>query len=1677
MKKATRILSLALALVMVLPLLAVFTVVASAEEKAETNVIWAGENFDGATNQLTGVLPSTAQIVAKDASNPADKAFKMDIKGVAMAGKTAPYYAWNGHTVIYEITDYTYDAATNTVKGKFSNGTTTYDIAGTVDTGTQATCSAGKYYVYTPAMLDSRSGGTNVAKAVNIKNPKILSSENPVALFQYKIWFENGTKGVFASRIFTTGGKYVELIGFNGNGNNTVTLQQHENAKVVGGSTVSLATERWYTVSVLVDLKDSVRKVYLDGVYAFSTVSIEGTNWELPESYDLNASKWSLFQVNRGNTNAGALAGSVMIDDVCILNSVAGSVPATNDTDDFESYTSDKITAANGYNTVNSTAQKTIVAYNKLLRETKDGAANQFVRVPLLYDGTGTNAIGTAGYTNYDKTLQFGNAATSLANGKYAIFDIDYRHNSVTNHNATIEIQLRDYYFDMEASNGAAIKYNGTTTWEAVTDTVYNKQGIFLSLFKIELNTGHISTVASANTMTKTGATGLVENAWNHVQFVLDLETTAYRIYVNGIVYGYDDALNMSIYEGGKYHTVKNVSNLVIPEKQLIIAKVNKVDAAFKKLEEADETYSNVNYIDIDNVSFKSSNEMPRFVLPPVYASDNFEGYSEGTKLTTSHGYNAGKTREIVAYNKVLSETVNGKTNQFVRLPFVYDGTVSNGAGTTGYTNQDKSLQLKHETLSTQTGKYALFTVDYRPHAEENSTNATVEIQLRDFTFDALVANGSVKTPKGGTATALTSDEKGIEGIYLNLFTITLATGEVKAMNSGTTTTIGAPGLKLDEWNTIQFIMSLEDGSSRLYVNGILHSISTAPIATKSDWAAYTNPTNFVINPNKMLIAKLNKDSKLICYDEIADADENYSNVNYIDLDNVSIESTDDMLPILLPPVKASESFEGLAAGSKASAAANLSSSNLAYNPVMAETVSANENKFVRLPFVYDGTGDNDIKTAGYTNRDKSLYLKHGAISAETGKYAVITVDYRPHAEADNGSTATVEVQLGKYTFDALVANGSQMKPQGGQYADLTTDAKSIAGIYLNLFTINLETGAVNMSTTGTSELTGAPGMKADEWNTLQYVMNLEDASASLYINGMLYSTSVSSVATSSDWGAYTNVSNITVNANQIIVAKLNHKDSAGNPCYDLLAEADEAYSNVNYIDVDNIRIESATVKDVVSIPETNEQGEVLLYVEVGGRKVPLENLYLTSDLEYNVKYLDLSTINAAGILSTLDKASVRLKTPAGLRFVTEIVDIEKFEAIFALSGEDYKSVDFGHLIVPSSYVENMAFTVEALKAAGKNYLAVDGTYGYYYNFDKNEETRHFVGSIVKLKDANVPREFSATGYIRITLWSGTELYFYANGDHHVSVMNVAQRALMDDTQNYNSMASSILDAYAAGKGLSYAMNKDLEGLNVLALGDSLFSGTDKGTPGCSRDSQWVNLLGRTHGWTLTNLGIGGMTVSYTENNYTTKQHKSSMYDWLFNDINDFRWGTSLNTNSGTIKYPGTDYSYNYYFNCGDFTGKTAEDVDLIFLEGGCNDYGTEIAAPLGTIDSTDPGTFLGAWNCIVEKLHEQYPNATIIFITTWYLGNQSRPNDTLTSMEYSTSINRLYDTYYASCDYVQIIDAGNPAVSGVDMRNSTWRNEYSNDAYHLKNNGMEFMANNMLPYIWEIVMNMRDAK
>ncbi len=256
-----------------------------------------------------------------------------------------------------------------------------------------------------------------------------------------------------------------------------------------------------------------------------------------------------------------------------------------------------------------------------------------------------------------------------------------------------------------------------------------------------------------------------------------------------------------------------------------------------------------------------------------------------------------------------------------------------------------------------------------------------------------------------------------------------------------------------------------------------------------------------------------------------------------------------------------------------------------------------------------------------------------------------------------------------------------------------------------------------------------------------------------------------------------------------------------------------------------------------------------------------------------------------------------------------------------------------------------------------------------------------------------------------------------------------------------------VVEAHRTPRTKVEQMQYDLNSLNVLALGDSLFTGSDQTT---GKDV-WINSIGKDCFWNITNLGIGGATISYDPNRTATN---ASIYKLLFND-ETYKFGSRENSQ---------------FYNSGS-TVKPKEAVDVILLEAGSNDYGTKVQAPMGTVDSDDPATFLGAWQLVTEELLRQYPNAIVIFITAWENNNQTR-EDGANAIEYTSSVVTLYDEVYADNDRVYLIDAGDPDVSGVNMRSPGFKSFYAYDAFHLNDEGMALMAKNMLPLIWDVIKN-----
>lgn len=196
-----------------------------------------------------------------------------------------------------------------------------------------------------------------------------------------------------------------------------------------------------------------------------------------------------------------------------------------------------------------------------------------------------------------------------------------------------------------------------------------------------------------------------------------------------------------------------------------------------------------------------------------------------------------------------------------------------------------------------------------------------------------------------------------------------------------------------------------------------------------------------------------------------------------------------------------------------------------------------------------------------------------------------------------------------------------------------------------------------------------------------------------------------------------------------------------------------------------------------------------------------------------------------------------------------------------------------------------------------------------------------------------------------------------------------------------------------------------LEGLTINAIGDSYFAGS-----GIDPMMVWLHLMEKKYGQTMTNHGIGGSTVS-------TFVDKNAM--------------------------------------CNRFQKLPDNNPQIVLIEGGRNDFSQK--TPIGTIDSTDKKTFMGALNVVIDGMQAKYPNAMIVCITPWNFPDKD--GFTLTYKDYVNAMMAVAEAQGVYC-----INASDPAVSGVDMRNEAFRAKYnikSSDVSHLNVDGMKFV----LPY------------
>ncbi|MBQ7335810.1 MAG: hypothetical protein IJW92_05000 [Clostridia bacterium] len=373
------------------------------------------------------------------------------------------------------------------------------------------------------------------------------------------------------------------------------------------------------------------------------------------------------------------------------------------------------------------------------------------------------------------------------------------------------------------------------------------------------------------------------------------------------------------------------------------------------------------------------------------------------------------------------------------------------------------------------------------------------------------------------------------------------------------------------------------------------------------------------------------------------------------------------------------------------------------------------------------------IETTAATNKDKFVKVTHTALS--TTDLTVIEFQLRPNYNETVAGAPRVEFQFANYSF---------------------TDAEGTAhanGQYYSFGQYELHTGDKN-SSYGTK--LGAAGLLNNTWNTVKLVFNPANGSNMTYINGNLYAYNTAYTAQyygvtneetgTKGWIPCQNSTGFTVDANQLLV-KLNKVTGYA---------TDAAATDYSYIDIDNFSFSTVTLADVYADLIQTEDGA---------------SIRVSAGAEAN----DIGT-----------------PTQAGIRFATEI-DTDLLTVLSAWYGAE--KVAIGTLIAPSDYLVDADGAAVALtKELGDgNFLDVQATQGKYFNFDNDDSTTHFVGSIVNVFDHNIARDFTARGYVEITLASGETVVIYSESVAERCVAYVASMAV----GGYEGDAATLLQGWA----------------------------------------------------------------------------------------------------------------------------------------------------------------------------------------------------------------------------------------------------------------------------------------
>lgn len=143
---------------------------------------------------------------------------------------------------------------------------------------------------------------------------------------------------------------------------------------------------------------------------------------------------------------------------------------------------------------------------------------------------------------------------------------------------------------------------------------------------------------------------------------------------------------------------------------------------------------------------------------------------------------------------------------------------------------------------------------------------------------------------------------------------------------------------------------------------------------------------------------------------------------------------------------------------------------------------------------------------------------------------------------------------------------------------------------------------------------------------------------------------------------------------------------------------------------------------------------------------------------------------------------------------------------------------------------------------------------------------------------------------------------------------------------------------------------------------------------------------------------------------------------------------------------------------------------DIIVVMGGSNDYGSG-DAPLGNPGDSTRETFSGSVEYLCKLLKENYPNATIVFLTPPHCAGDGFPS--------TDSLKSNCPEQHTLVDYVDMIlkivpKHGIPVFDmyrnlGIDFNNADHCKKYSIDGLHFNDAGNHVIADAIIKFLSEL--------